>query len=165
MAIRVGRPRTSGGAADLSTVVKKSTTLTTVATEGQVQELNIDVNNVSAGAEPIIYRAFLSGVRKRVAWINEALSWRFAAVQAEPSVKIFKTYAPSYTGLILQILTTWDGAGSQRHLFGIASDGRPVIGDGGVGNTQTTASHVKVLGSAEAVPAAPPETVFFRKPA
>lgn len=151
----------AGPPADTSALVPKSSTFTEPATEGQLLESNMDVTGVG-GAEPVIFRALLSGVRKRVTWLNERHSLRLAAVQAEPSLKIFKTYAASYTGMILQVLTTWDGTGSQRHLIGWNTKGQPIIGDGGVGNTQTVGSNVIALDTGQAVPAHPDRTLFAR---
>lgn len=142
-------------------VVKRSTTFTTeVTTEGALLEANMDDTNVTAGKEPVIFRALLGSVRKRVFWLNEAFSARFAAVQSEPSVKIFKTWFANYTGLILQVLSPWDGPGSQQHIWGVRSDGNEIIT---VDGSQTATSHTVILAKTAPTPVGPPGTIYRRR--
>lgn len=135
----------------------------TLPTEGQVFEINIDIANATGGGEPWIIRHRVGSELVRTFWPNETGAPRAQATQAEPTLKLFKSVSANYAGLIAQILTTWSGAGSQRHLWGVRSDGNVLVGDGGLTNVQNVTSHLKVIELGATPPAMPPGTVFAEK--
>lgn len=156
-------PGPPGPAADLSTVVAKTTTATAPGpTVGYWQRLNLAWPGAIAGGsdnEPLYVETNRAGVPYRTFWLNENGSPRAASLNDEPALKVFgPTANTSYAGLVMQVQNRWSGAGSQKHLWGIHTDGRERVG----ANLTPAAASV-VLAAADPVPAGlPAGTLIFR---